>query len=77
MQSQSDPHIWYILSLFNECCKCNDYSLTCKHMWALKMIVDEEIPYFFNLLLSIYELNGFMHPWDANKSCKDLNDKSN
>ena len=42
-------------------------------MWALKMIVDEEFPHLLDLLPSVYEPNGFMHPLDTYKSCKDVN----
>ena len=40
----------------------------CKHILALKMIFDEELPYLLNLLFSICESNGFMDPLYANKS---------
>ena len=33
------------MSLFLEWCKCDDYRLICKYIWAMKMIVDEEFPY--------------------------------
>ena len=43
-------------------------------MWALKMIVDEEFPYLLDLLPSVYEPNGFMHPLDTYESCEDVNE---
>ena len=42
-------------------------------MWALKMIVDEEFPHLLDLLPSVYEPNGFMHPLDTYESCEDVN----
>ena len=41
------------------------------------MIFNEKFSYLLNLLSSIYEPNGFMHPLHANKSFKDLNKGSN
>ena len=43
-------------------------------MWALKMIVDEEFPHLLNLLPSVYEPNGSMHPLDTYESCEDVTD---
>ena len=74
MRSQSDPRKWYTLSLSCEWCECDDYGPICKHMWALKMIGDEEFPYLLDLLPSVYEPNGFMHPLDTYKSCEDENE---
>ena len=75
MRSQSDPQKWYILSWSYEWCKCDDYDSICKHMWALKMIVNEEFSYLLNLLPSVYEPNGFTHPFDTfESSCKDINE---
>ena len=56
------------MSLSFEWCKCDDYGSICKHILALKMIVDEELPYLLNLLFSICESNGFMDPLHANES---------
>ena len=42
-------------------------------MWPLKMIVDEEFPHLLDLLPSVYEPNGFMHPLDTYESCEDVN----
>ena len=44
-------------------------------MWALKMIVDEEFSHLVNLLPSVYEPNGFMHPLDTYELCEDVNDE--
>ena len=38
------------------------------------MIFKEKFPYLLNLFPSVYGPNGFMHPLDANESCKDLNE---
>ena len=40
-------------------------------------IDDEKFSYLLNLLSSVYEPNGFMHPLDADKSYKDLNERPN
>ena len=42
MQSQSNMQRWYIVNLSREWYECDDYMPICKHMWALKMIVEEE-----------------------------------
>ena len=74
MRSQLDPRKWYTLSLSCEWCECDDYGPICKHMWALKMIGDEEFPHLLDLLPSVYEPNGFMHPLDTYESCEDVNE---
>ena len=74
MRSQSDPRKWYTLSLSREWCECDNYSPIYKHMWALKMIVDEEFSHLLNLLPSVCEPNGFMHPLDTYESCEDVNE---
>ena len=71
MWSQLDPRKWYTLSLSHEWSECDDYGLICKHMWALKMIVDEEFLHLLDLLPSVYEPNDFMHPLDTYESCED------
>ena len=65
MRSQSNPQNCYILSLSREWYECDNYGSICKHMWALKMIVDKEFPHFLDLFPSVYEPNGFMHPLDT------------
>ena len=74
MRSQSDPRKWHTLSLSREWCECDDYGPICKHMWALKMIVDEEFPHLLDLLPSVYEPNGFMHLLDTYESCENVNE---
>ena len=58
MRSQSDPRKWYILSLSREWCECDDYGPICKHMWVLKMIVDEEFPHLLDLCGNPNKQNG-------------------
>ena len=41
------------------------------------MIVDEEFSYLLDLLLSVYESKGFMHPLEADESWNDPNDGPN
>ena len=38
------------------------------------MIVDEEFSHLLDLLPSVYEPNGFMHPFDTYESCEDVNE---
>jgi hypothetical protein len=52
---------WYIVSLSREWCECNDYGLICKHMLAVKQIVEDEFQHLYDLLPSMYEPNGFIH----------------
>jgi hypothetical protein len=60
-RSQSTANKWYILSLSREGCECNDHGPICKHMWALKIIVEKEFQHLLNLLPSAYEPHGFIH----------------
>jgi hypothetical protein len=60
-RSQSTANKWYIVSLSREWCECNDHGPICKHMWALKIIVQEEFQHLLDLLPSAYEPHGFIH----------------
>ena len=60
-QSQTVSTKWYIVSLSHERCECNDYGPMCKHMLAVKQIVEDEFQHLFDLLLNMYEPHGFIH----------------
>jgi hypothetical protein len=46
--------------LENEWYECNDYGPICKHMWALKIIVEEDLQHLQEFLPGAYEPHGFV-----------------
>jgi hypothetical protein len=59
-RSQTNLAKWYVVSLENEWCECNDYGPICKHMWALKTIVEEDLQHLQEFLPRAYEPHGFV-----------------
>jgi hypothetical protein len=59
-RSQSNLAKWYVVSLENEWYEYNDYGPICKHMWALKTIVEEDLQHLQEFLLGAYEPHGFV-----------------
>jgi hypothetical protein len=63
MLSQKKPRKWYGLNLNTECCDCLDRVAICKHIMALKTIVDEQLQYLKQLLpLREAPFATFFHP---------------
>lgn len=64
IRSQTHSSKWYTVSLSREWCECDDYGPICKHMWAVKMIVNEQFQHLQDLLPSMYEPLGFINRFD-------------
>ena len=62
MCSQTVYERWYAVNLGTECCECEDIVSICKHLLAVKKLMDEEFTYL-KCILSIEE-NGFINNLD-------------
>jgi hypothetical protein len=62
---------WYVVSLENEWWECNDYGPICKHMWALKTIVEKDLRYLQEFLPKVYYPHGFVTQLDQDEGGKD------
>ena len=62
IRSQTIHERWYAVNLGTECCECEDRVLICKHLLAIRKLVDEEFAYL-KRILSIEE-NGFVNNLD-------------
>jgi hypothetical protein len=59
------------VSLENEWWECNDYGPICKHMWALKTIVEKDLRYLQEFLPKVYYPHGFVTQLDQDEGGKD------
>jgi hypothetical protein len=62
IRSQTIHERWYAVNLGTECCECEDRVSICKHLLAVKKLVDEEFTYL-KRILSIEE-DGFVNNLD-------------
>ena len=52
IRSQTKSEVWYALSLNTKCCECEDHVAICKHLLAVRMLMDGELQYLKRLLPS-------------------------
>ena len=52
VRSQTKSMVWYALSLNTECCECEDHVAICKHLLAVRMLINGELQYLKRLLPS-------------------------
>ena len=62
IRSQIIHEQWYAVNLGIECCECEDRVFICKHLLAVKKLVDEEFTYVKRI--SFIEENGFVNNLD-------------
>ena len=54
IRSQTHSTIWYALSLTTKCRECKDRVAICKHLLALRMLLDEQFQHLKKLLPSLF-----------------------
>ena len=50
IRSQTIHERWYAVNLGTKCCECGDRLSICKHLLAVKKLVDEEFTYLKRIL---------------------------
>jgi hypothetical protein len=65
--SQTKSTVWYVFSLNTECCECEDHVANCKHLLAIRMLINGELQYLKMLLPSQEQI--FYH--DINDNLED------
>jgi hypothetical protein len=56
---QTIPERWYAFNLDNECCECEDRVSICKHLLAMRKLVEENITHMKCMLPA--QENGFVN----------------
>ena len=62
IRSQTIHEQWYAVNLGTECCECEDRVSICKHLLAVRKLVDEEFTYLKRILF--VEEGGFVNNLD-------------
>lgn len=62
IRSQTIHERWYAVNLGTECCECEDRVSICKHLLAVRKLVEEEFTYLKRILF--VEEGGFVNNLD-------------